>query len=93
MNLKKKAYLTLTLWFVGGSVLGLSLLYVSNFFVIPLGLLFGGIGVYIVFGLRCPNCGKSVFNNPTSLMGTVFWIWTLRVPDRCTKCGASLIEN
>jgi len=86
MKIRTKFKIAIFLWFLVGFplLLGTS---ISEYFFVPLFTLFLAIGLYTVL-LKCPNCGKSVLNNPVKIFGTEFYIWTCWVPKKCSKCGA-----
>jgi hypothetical protein len=82
MKIRTKYRLLILLWFVCGSILILSTIYVSGNFLILLIFFQLLVGVYSML-LRCPNCGKPV------LMKGEKWpysYWTIWIPENCTKC-------
>ena len=89
MNIRAKYRLLLIFWLASAASLGLGLLYITEYFIIPLAIVTFVIGGYCVF-LKCPNCKKPVLNNPIKLLGISLNVWTLRIPKNCTKCDTEL---
>lgn len=87
MNLRTKLWISIVMWFVSGSLLGLGALYLTEYFLIPLIIVAILIGNYCLY-LKCPNCGKHVLLKRVS--GTKLYFWTACIPDRCPKCGIKL---
>jgi len=80
--IRKKFYLALASWMVFGMMfLYLALVY-SNYFLIPLFLLFFSIGFWTL-SLRCPRCNKQIILNPVifGIYGYTPWL-----PYNCTQC-------
>lgn len=89
MNIRTKYRLSLVMWLLSGSALGLGAMYITEYFLIPLFIVTLAIGGYCI-SLKCPNCGKPVLHNPLQIFGMDFYIWTSRIPKKCTKCGVQL---
>jgi hypothetical protein len=58
--------------------------YIALMFALP--VIFG---TWMVL-LRCPNCGKAALHNPKNLFGTEIYLWTVTIPEKCTRCGYPL---
>jgi len=84
-TIRTKYRIAIFLWFILGSGL-LFGTYFSEYFFVPLFILFLISGVYTLL-LRCPKCGKSVLNKPVRIFGTELYIWICWVPGKCSKCG------
>lgn len=91
-NLRRKIYRTYLLWFVLMFTFGVLAGTVSQLFLIPLLLAHFAAGIYVCTR-KCTQCHKAVLNNPINFFGTKVFIWTVRVPPRCTKCDANLLEQ
>lgn len=87
-RIRTKYRIAIFLWFLIGPAL-LFGTHMSQYFFIPLFILFIVLGLYAVL-LKCPECGKSVLNNPIRVFGTEFYIWTCWIPKKCTRCGIEL---
>lgn len=89
MNIRTKYRLSIVIWFISGSILGLAAMYITKYFLIPLFVVGFVIGVYGL-SLKCPNCGKRVLYNPLKIFRMEFYIWTSWIPKNCTKCNMQL---
>jgi hypothetical protein len=78
MTIRAKWKLSIAIWFLVGIPLGVGVVEVSEYFLIPLLLLFFGVGLYSLL-LKCPNCGTR-FYHPG-----FYWI-----PKNCRNCDANL---
>jgi len=78
MSVRAKFRLSLAIYFLFGLLFLVCSVEVSEYFEIPLLLLFFGVGSYSLL-LKCPNCGTRM--------------WFQRcgsVPKNCMKCDAKL---
>ena len=89
LRIQSKLGIAAALWIIGGLALVLLSLTVSNYFIVPLLLLFASIGFY-ASNLRCPNCAKPVLYNPVRIFGKSVYVWGVFVPQQCTDCGTRL---
>ena len=84
-KIRTRYRIAIFLWFINGTAFILGALYITKYFLIPLFVLFIGIGLYTI-SLKCPNCGKRVLHNPVTIFGVELYIWTSWIPKRCSKC-------
>jgi len=92
LPIRTKYRIAILIWFIGGSVLLLGTIYLTQYFLVPLLILFCAIGIYVL-SLKCPNCRKRVLHNPVTIMGKEFNIWTSWIPTKCTQCGRDLSRD
>jgi len=89
LKLRTKFRVAICIWFIGGSILLLMAMYITEGFLIPLiGLQFL-IGGYTMF-LRCPKCRKPVLHNPVEIRGIKFNLWTSWIPKQCSMGSTEL---
>lgn len=89
LKLRTKFRVAICIWFIGGPILILLTMYVSELFLIPLiGLLFL-LGGYTML-LRCPKCSKPVLYNLIEIFGIKMNVWTSWIPKQCSQCGTEL---
>jgi hypothetical protein len=88
-SLRKRFRTIVTLWFLLGSLLLLSSMYIGGYSLIFLFLTALVFAIYCI-SLKCPSCGKAVLHNPIKIFGVEVYIWTAWVPKKCTKCGERL---
>lgn len=89
VSIRTKYKVITLIWLIGGSVLLLATIYLTQYFLVGLLVLFATVGLYAL-SLRCPNCGKRVLSNPLKIFGKQYYIWTSKVPKKCTHCGTDL---
>ena len=87
--MRKKLVILLIIWFVGGFILGIATVEISELFLIPLLLLALVLGLWINT-MKCPKCGKPVTYNPIKIFGVNIYFWTPWIPKKCSKCGHEL---
>ena len=85
-TLRSKYRIAIFVWIVGGSILLLGTLYLTQYLLIPLIIVTFIIGGYSL-SLKCPICGKPVLHNRVKIFGLELNIWTSWIPKRCTRCG------
>jgi hypothetical protein len=88
-KIRSKYRYAILFWIIFGSALIICSLYISQWFLALLFLLFIVIGLYVV-NIKCPSCNKSVLYNPINVFGIEINIWTSWIPKNCSKCGRQL---
>jgi len=89
MKIRTKYRITLGTWIISGFLLQLGATDITPFFLIPLFVVSGMLGCYVL-NLRCPTCGKRVLHNPIRIFNRKLYMWTSWIPHNCTKCGTDL---
>ena len=89
LKLRKKFRIAIIIWLVGGVLLALGTVYLTENLLILFILLALFVGGYCL-SLKCPSCGKSVLHNPVKIFGAELYIWTAWIPKKCTKCGEKI---
>lgn len=90
MSVRKKAICAF--WFVYGSFLLTAItgtLIDFRFFLYGEPILVLGAAVYMR-GLRCPNCGESIYKRRKDFLGLEVVYYLGLVPRRCAWCGQDL---
>ena len=86
MTVRTKFKLSIAIWFLVGFPLGVCMIFVSEYFLIPLLLFFFGVGFYHLL-LKCPNCGTQIWH------AGFYRIWHsgfYSIPRNCIKYNAKL---
>ena len=90
MSLRKRPRRLDLMWWGGGAVLTLGALFLSEYFLIPLLLLFATVIVMSLVWIRCPSCGKSARLREVSI-GTGKLVFPLGFTEsRCSRCETDL---
>lgn len=92
MNLRRRIYATAILGLPLLALIAALVVLVHPAFILVLLVLQFALGTYVTTR-RCPQCRKAVLNNPVTFFGTKTFIWTVRVPERCTLCGTRLVPG
>ena len=88
-SLRKRFRTILVLWFLFGSLLLLSSMYIGSYSLLLLFLTALVFAIYCI-SLKCPFCGKALLHNPVNLFGMEIYMWTAWIPKKCTKCGEKI---
>jgi hypothetical protein len=90
ISLRQKSRRLDLLWWGGGAVLAIAALFLSEYFLIPLLLLFAAVVAMNLIWIRCPSCTKSARLREVSV-GSVRLVFPLGFTEsRCSRCGADL---
>jgi hypothetical protein len=81
MTVFDKFVRNMVVFFVGGFVIGMLMLYISPWFI-TFFFLFVIVSNYYSMNLRCPNCQKR------ALYDFIPWI-----PQKCKHCGFSFVDE
>jgi hypothetical protein len=89
MSLRRKGQLFILVGFMVGPLL----IWLSMSSRVSPNLLLAFVVVYtsLAFILRCPVCRKPIMWNPLCKVGRLrIFSWTVEIPRKCSRCGASL---
>ena len=89
LKLRRKFRIAIIIWLVGGVLLALGAVYLTENLLILFILLALIVGGYCL-SLKCPSCGKAVLHNPVKIFGSELYFWTAWIPTKCTKCGEKI---
>ena len=89
LKLRKKFRIAIITWLIGGVLLALGAVYLTENLLILFILLALIAGGYCL-SLKCPSCGKAVLHNQVNIFGSELYIWTAWIPKKCTKCGENI---
>lgn len=89
ISIQHKIFIAIAIWITGGLLFAFLALTVSKWFLVLTSLLFLSIGVYTIT-LKCPKCHKPVIYNPVYFFGLEIWVYGIKVPEKCSKCGQPL---
>ena len=90
MSLRQKSRRLDLVWWGGGAAFAIGALFLSEYFLIPLLLLFAVVVALSLIWIRCPTCTKSARLREVS-MGSAKLVFPLGFTEsRCSRCGVDL---
>jgi hypothetical protein len=90
MSVRQRSRRLDLVWWGGGAFLAIGALFLSEYFLIPLLLLFAVVVVMSLVWIRCPTCRKSARLREVS-MGSGKLMFPLGFTEsRCSRCGIDL---